>query len=574
MLVIRLYKDVILNETYQNVFSLGKVNNKSILENYLETKDYYDIVCNYTYYENTGELVVDYELIKDGISSNIYEYNYMRIIEKDDASNIERLTRYCFINQISIKNGCVYIDYKEDIWSSYSDKIKGITESYLDRSRYKNYTNLNLDLISLPIEYDGNNKLDIEYTIYSKVFILAEIQYYQLTSAQQIGGRWLNYVLLASKDYSETNYTKINELKFDRYDAERGIARIINGITEGTINVNGTNYHYEIGDIYVIPEIFDIENLLDIGTARIPWGVFEGAGIFPGHCLVQFKTNERYILHSIYSNTIQNNYKNFSIGTFSNQIKIINNGTSFDYSILFGFTMNDISIKLSILNQVYDITNDFKFEIPYETLRSENFAQRKIGNQLQNVNNKYGMINESLNLVSDFSKVITGIGKTGAGFITGNLFASVNGVGDAMSAITDLGKHSINIAKLSEEKTLINAPMYSNAKGSFGNFSYFLNFFTGIVIFKINSDNDNYVIKTINNFGYKVYKFIDEFDNLLINEPNYFLNQSIYYNVIRFSNVNIYGSFPREVANIINEILTEGVKIWYDYQMRDDNYVI
>ena len=68
----------------------------------------------------------------------------------------------------------------------------------------------------------------------------------------------------------------------------------MNGITADTIEINGTNYNYEIGDIYIIPEEFNIENYLEINSARIAWGIFSGAGIFPGHCLVEFKQQEEH----------------------------------------------------------------------------------------------------------------------------------------------------------------------------------------------------------------------------------------------------------------------------------------
>ena len=142
MLKITLYKNCVLNETYQNVFSIAKRNNKTILELYLERLTKYVIECENVYYENSGEIVFDYELISENVASNIYEYNYMKVEQFDDDELLS-LERYCFVNSIQIKNGCVYLDYKEDVWSSYIGKVAGINESYLSRTRYKSRLTLN-----------------------------------------------------------------------------------------------------------------------------------------------------------------------------------------------------------------------------------------------------------------------------------------------------------------------------------------------------------------------------------------------------------------------------------------------
>ena len=49
---------------------------------------------------------------------------------------------------------------------------------------------------------------------------------------------------------------------------------------------------------------------------------------------------------------------------------------------------------------------------------------------------------------------------------------------------------------------------------------------------------------------------------------------TIHYDVIRFDAIDIYGSFPREIALTLNDIFEKGVKIWYDKEMTEDNYVV
>ena len=44
------------------------------------------------------------------------------------------------------------------------------------------------------------------------------------------------------------------------------------------------------------------------------------------------------------------------------------------------------------------------------------------------------------------------------------------------------------------------------------------------------------------------------------------------YNVVRITSPNIYGSFSNEIANKLNDILSNGVKIWYDATRALDGY--
>ena len=48
---------------------------------------------------------------------------------------------------------------------------------------------------------------------------------------------------------------------------------------------------------------------------------------------------------------------------------------------------------------------------------------------------------------------------------------------------------------------------------------------------------------------------------------------NINYNVVGFDYIDLYGSFPRNVANILCDIFNHSFKIWFDYSMQEDNYV-
>ena len=121
MLAIRLYKGCILNGNYNYVFSNGKRAgmNRTVFEEYLDTLAYIDIAIPFAYYTNSRTLNIEY---KQG-QYNIYDYNYMRIMEFDEEQETERLRRYCFIDSIEIRNDVCIISYSEDIWHSYINNI-------------------------------------------------------------------------------------------------------------------------------------------------------------------------------------------------------------------------------------------------------------------------------------------------------------------------------------------------------------------------------------------------------------------------------------------------------------------
>ena len=49
---------------------------------------------------------------------------------------------------------------------------------------------------------------------------------------------------------------------------------------------------------------------------------------------------------------------------------------------------------------------------------------------------------------------------------------------------------------------------------------------------------------------------------------------TLHYDYMKFETIDIYGSFPREIALALNEIFETGVKVWYDENLYYDNYVV
>ena len=556
MLQIRLYKNCILNESYQNVFSLGTRTGqmKNVLERYLESLQSIEFDINNAYYENSGELVIDFTE-----NLNPYDYNYMKIVDIDIG-----LLRYCFINKIEIKNSCVYITYKEDVWSSYSNKINGILPSYLSNTRVKNYSSFTPKLLELPVKYDGNNELIMEpllndtetigQSTIDYVVCLIELQFYKLVSgsdSKSVGG--VRYVI--AKRLSNDTY------KCSLLEAYSTAKMFIEGMPTVQLPWDNGSY-YEVSNVYILPASCydDLMTMFDDTDIRIT---------FPGDIFGYYRyvRNTRSLWNgfTLYEGIIENNYKNLLIGTYDKPLEIINNGTNVNYKIDLFIFSNCISIKLNILNQIIDITDSFKYDIPFTTVLASEYAQRKTSYMLEKMTQesqinygRYYDLYENLGNLVSFGSYMKGH--------FSNLTSSLsNMVGRNL-----LYGYDLENLKLES----ITVPKYSNVKGIKGNSTSFCNFTGGIFLWKINSDNDDYVKKSIDNFGFKTYEFIEDFNKLDINNVDYWRNNNISFNCIKFETINVYGSFPRDIALELNNLLQNGIKIWFTPSMEQDNYEI
>lgn len=574
MLNVTFYKNCRLTNTYQEVFFLKNINGEtsSTLDIYLNSLTKLTITLNNVYYENNGELILPLNAL-----SNPYQYNYMKIIEYDE-NNAEILKRYCFINSIECKNGVVYFSYEEDIWSSYGGSIKGCQKSFLERSRLSHYNSSNFSIKELPIEYDGNNELSIEKLFANnveRVVCLVQIQLYQLisgTSEKNI--RYNEFILVAPSgenryDYEIPTMNTVIDALLQNMPSGNLVKRIA-GIS--------INFNYQIGNIYYLPvTCFGLNNL-----------TFSTEESFSG---IKYKYVEltqalaRGITDKSFN--ISNNYKNLFIGTYDDSIKVKNNGTPIRVSTR--ITINGINFvwQLCSANEVIDITNSFKYQAPSTPILAEDFAQRRIGIELEEYRLKMqksrsivsGTINDVMDMWSSIGKVIAGAFTHTSEKGYGNAVSSAGLLSEGRNTSKSYGnivdRFSYDVPTINKMLSSISAPKYANSRGNIGNENNIVNYY-GLILARINPDNSNYVKESVDNTGYVVYEYIGDdetlkIDKILFDAVN-FVNCSATYDFIKFSAISVYGDFTNEIANKLNAILTSGIKIWYSNTLALDNY--
>ena len=563
MLKITLYQGYRFNNSYQNVFGgnyYESGNTISTLEKYLNSLTKFNFTLNNVYYESNGEFVVDMFLFTP--VKFIYDYNYLKVEFIDDENNTKKFTRYCFINEIILKNGCVYIEYEEDIWHSYFNSILGINKSFLTASRLKSYTNFTPSLLELPVKYNGNNKLVIQdLKSNHSLYCLVQIQLYDLVGYNEKGVRTTKYFLIR-KTGSPLYYHNITTI-------QQILADLMRYMTGGVINA----FYYDVGNIYLLNYslLFDFSDIT-FGTETEIIDNSGSSAVGTGLYVKEFIVNDDVLDGvEICNGTIQNDYKNLSFGTIDKQISIINNGTDIDYSVVLYLTQPNICIQLRALNQIVDITESFKFVMPVNSITSSEWYQRVLSESLK-------VFNTDVESEMKNTKSIAGFGQAAFDFLGifgANTFGSISkAIGGLVSSVFGVkgvggGEQDLYQAK----KFTITEPQYTTSKGVFNVSSPIANYTAGLVRIEINPDNTDYVKETINNFGYIVYEYLSDLNKLDLNKT-YYSVPSVHYNVIKFSYIDLYGKFPRNIAEKLEQIFTNGVKVWYDYNLAEDNYVV
>ena len=281
------------------------------------------------------------------------------------------------------------------------------------------------------------------------------------------------------------------------------------------------------------------------------------------------KTKERAIL----TGTITNNYKNLFIGTLDNNIPLKNNGTSISYEVKFSCCDAGISLKLNCSNQIIDITSSFIYEVPFQGILSEEYATRMIaGNLKTNKLLTQKEMSQTEGILSIGSAMFNGLD---AVFTKTNPFMSANNM------LQSIGKAVINMEGVGGGKQQLydyeiwanKAPKYSNSRGVISNLNSIAPICYGLIVGRINPDNSSFVKSFVDNYGYSCYLFINTqtiFEAIL--KSDLYLENMFTYNVVKIASPNIYGSFTNDIANKLNEILSNGVKIWYDATRTLDTY--
>lgn len=529
---ISLYKGCILTANYQEVFDtkIREGHTTSTFEDYLATLDRRDYDIN-SFLTDSGSFNIAYSV--GGLEA--LSCNYLKIT---DGSN----KIYAFVDSVVRSNSCVTVNYTVDVFHTYFP-VCSLRDSLISNFRKK----VDGEHAELPLQYISNNVVTFEkLTQNTGVNIIVQLSMYQLVSGgEQEPSRDTRFCLI-QRESSEGGSATIN--------FATGLAsNILNELKQlessNTLTYNNKTYYYEIGEVYYIPRDFGIDSIFDTVGSFAQIG--SSGGLFKYIFRRTNKQNAEFL--ELLSGSIQNDYKNLGIGFLTSLVKFTSNNTEINYEIVCSYNSFEFCIMLNIAGTIYDVTKVFAIEVPFRSVTGEQAVSRQIAKNTQ--------------IFKGINSIFKGVTQIGAGLSTGAMQVATAGAmggaltktmlygGAVQSGVGVIGG-IMTIAEGIHEIGIANTEKNQNTYGVNSDSIGSLNAHYGLVIFKINSDNDLEVNNAINEIGYSVFYKSNDLE----------YGQSIEdwdYNVVRFINAKVVGGCPQVILAQIKQILENGVKVWY-----------
>lgn len=543
-MIVTLYKNCILSNDYSEVFDvvprteLGTSSSpKSVFDTYLETLQK-TILTNYSnaYANEQGTLNIS----KDELMTlGFLDYNYISF--EDNG-----LKRYCFIDEIDIRNNIILVKYSTDIWHTYAPKMN-IRDSLLTKSLFTMYGSTNIGNRTIDIDYNSNTRPNVSsiHDITESVYVVCQYQVYKTDTQGKQSDRSC-YVGLFRNSTSNTitllGTTLYNALR--QLQLNSGTTKIASGVHE--------DYFYEIDNVTLVPSAFNILNTYTkVSGDTLPYGSMD--------YLVNQQGTPTGGLRAISDLFILNNdYKTLGIGTMTNMYEVKPNGRSLQVLIESSLTPFDFKLFLSYQDKRIEITDDFVAQIPFDSITGDVTQQRKMARTLKTIGGSMNVVNGVVDI---------GIGATG-GVIKHKTNYSRKYPDRITSSSTSVGRTEYKALSQGIDEVSggimgiieANAPMYLSNKGTFAVSEGITNAYNGIVLYKTTgANNENEVNDFISNVGYTCKKII----NNPFTKITSLSGLENTHNIMKFDFINLYGNFSQDVAMALKDILTNGIKVWY-----------
>ena len=537
-MIIKLYKNCILTDAYSEVFDVyhKDANAKTALDRYLETLEQKTIATPHTYVTNSGKISFD---LNDEDGTEFYDFNYMSITDE-----VNNFTRFCFIDAVTVVNGIAVVSYIEDLWSNYAPSLQ-MRKSLLTRSRIIDYGSYKIPFYSLGMEYQGNNQLSFSplQTLSGNVAVYAQFQLYKLSGEGTLSDRRVYNCRIIKDDNTEFNIvgavSKINEL--------------VKNSSAYEVKINDDAFKYEVFNFTIIP-IEYCDNSGDDVDFVILTKMNES---IDQHVYLNVLLPSTYAT-TTFAKTVECNFKQFKIGTFSNAFDIVQNGSTIFVSIEQRNTPLETFFYLKFQNQIIDITSSFSYTVPITVQTADVTQQQATAREIKVLNAKLGIASGAMQIGSGMMDSKLGLAKTFIGAGTGSFSMAMGGAQQMSEAPFKVGRGIMNIISSSKQLEIANRAMYVTNRGTSVSNTAIVNAVYGVVLYEIQPDNEVEVQANIDNCGYVCNEIVD---NLLNSITTGTTNK---WNVMQFEYVNIYGKFTQRIADALRDILYAGFKIWYD----------
>lgn len=572
---VTLYKGCILTERYQEVFDVdSRGQEKTTFERYLDTLDSVTFEIPSAYVQDYGTFNLSYDFIKDGKNYHYLDCNYIRF-NMTLGDNSEAV--FAFVRNVIKSNTCAIIEYAVDVYHTYMKRCS-VRDSLISNFRKK----VDNEHAELPLGHMSNKGIKLEPINSNKIdsyYIIARVQAYDTVAGGDTSLRDTGYFLLGlgeplvindeNEIWGQTplfSHNKVLEIT-KGLESSQGNKYVI--VWEEK-DLGDNHLYYEIDDFMILPSVFKFEDSFDYvdepivnnkinvygfitepktGTYvmlnKVRSFDYNGIGLDIADSIYVDYINDSHTLR------VKKNTKLYGFGFYTSVIEIPYN--NFDTDITFGFYSGEVEFGLyiNINNRIIEITDLFRFQLPFSGLNAEQTSQRDIAR-------KTGTVKGILSIVNGGAKVFSSFVSAGAAMVTPALTPlqinnlaqqEAQGIQGMVGGLTQIAKGITDIA-------VANAEKYQSSYGVNANSNAIANARQGISLFFIDSQNELEVTNAINEVGFTVFYKTNSLD--------YGQWDSTWdYNIVRFLNAKVVGNAPQNILSKLKEILENGVKIWY-----------
>lgn len=567
---ITLYQNCILTDAYSEVFDvfLKDDNDKTALERYLETLPQVTYEVEDVFITNAGKFTF---VVPD--NNSFFRFNYMKVEDTDN-----NITRYAFIETITIVNGLAVVNYIEDTWSNYASSMR-IRNSLLTRSRIIDYGQtiygrMKIPFYTIDFPYNSNERPKLTCLTNGKVIgedaeikdcnLVVNMQLYKKTQSGEVSDR---------RTYTTLVKCAINDETLASLSADYKAGVWVNIVQQMVIQSSALtinfveDYNYEITKVYLVPSEFELETKANSNrkfTLVIPASSTSDLFTLNFYELFTYDAN-------IYNNNnsgelielriygLNNSFKRIGVGTISQPITTTNNGTILAVYIYYTADAYNFKLFIGLQGKIVEITDSFELSIPISVMSADVAQQQRTARAVETLNGVMQMGNglfsvaggaqtmgpANMLLESGLSKGQLGTILSGTNFVQGSQSSIMGGVSSFVRGVT-------NVA-------VANMPMFVSNRGISVQSNAVLNASYGIISGEIVADNEAQVVRYTNESGYICNEIVDT--KIFMDIQTGLENK---YNVVMFDYVKLYGNFSQRIASVLREILTNGVKIWYD----------
>lgn len=569
---IRLYKDCLVNGKYSEVF-----RTQDLLKGYLNSLEKYpqntflEIDGVYTRLEDR----LTFEPLNTIIDFSQFNYIHFKYGTSDNLKDM-----FAFINNIEWVNGLVIIDYTCDYWHTFLDSWS-LRKSFLTRS-LKTKPDYHYEL---PIPYTPNGEPNlILYDGTNPISLVIEIQSYDLDTASNIKSNRENFVFIVGKNETTIQNSvlgfginEVNELvDFISYRASsKNFYKLEPTSGESWENsgyVTGEKKYFEIINLYFIPQKYLGESTnYEFSEYTIPGGT---PNTFVGDLtLFKFKKDGDYIMFNreVAQYTIPPNSDGLSFGFFTSQVPYFFNGLEKYVSIVLYTTKYTFNIFMLSEHGLLDITSLFQTEQNWSTVSPEVLVQQKIQRQLDTTKGIQQIVQGVVDIGVGALQVASGYNTSLASNV---LDAKVGGITDPYKYVYKKELNSLGAIRGATGVSNIVGGIFGLINGgqqiAYANYEKYKNtykvnnlsnalynaLYGFVALNMLEVSNSEEVARTVQETGYKIDLYTNSLD-LGENTTDWD------YNVVKFDFVRVKG-LPNNINNIIESILLNGVKIWYN----------